>query len=340
MPRLSRRGFLVAGAATAMTAACSSELPPVQPPGDRLPDKVVLLTGPGSSIRDTFVHAGIAKGIFAKSGVEVTVTPGTVGDGNLKTLIGGGAQFALIDYASAMTGTKTYSDADAEPMFKVISTLHRSSLLGLVAADGLGVTRPADLAGKAVTAVADSPAATLFPVYAKAAGLDPAKVRVTPGTAEQAATQLAARQTAAFAGYPVDGPPLVGGRKPLALSYAAHLGDLYGSVLTATAAMTLNNSALVVRFHEALLGSFAFAVTNPAEAAGLVKQAIPATDEAAAAEALRSLAPLAGDGMLEWSRVERGIAMLKGSGLILESLNPDKLVAFGLFRKPSPSPTS
>jgi NitT/TauT family transport system substrate-binding protein len=111
----------------------------------------------------------------------------------------------------------------------------------------------------------------MFPVYAKAAGLDPASVRFVPA-APPALPQLLASGQVDGIGQFVVGRPLIEaaarGRKAVVLPYGDLVPDLYGNVVVTSKDLAARNPALVRRFTAALLkGGSATRSSTPASSA-------------------------------------------------------------------------
>jgi NitT/TauT family transport system substrate-binding protein len=77
-------------------------------------DKIAYLTSYGTTPRETFPCVGVAKGFFRDVGIDLTVLPGQPADANLTSLAAGKAQFAALDYVSAVRGAQTLFPAYAK----------------------------------------------------------------------------------------------------------------------------------------------------------------------------------------------------------------------------------
>src|SRR5882724_10012860 len=158
-------------------------------------DAATYLTGFGTTPRETFPWVGLAKGFFRDAGIDLTVLPGQPSDANLKSLAAGKAQFASIDYVSAVRGTANFPD------YRAIEVLQNTTLLSMVTLAGRGITKPADLAHHTLGAAPAAAAQTLFPAYAKAAGFDPSTDKFVNAPSDQLPSLLASGRVDAIGAY-------------------------------------------------------------------------------------------------------------------------------------------
>ena len=128
--------------------------------------KVNYLTSFNTFGRDAYAYVAQEKGFFDQAGLDVTITPGTGSVDVLKLVAGGRADFGIADFtATAITVAK-----EKLPV-TTVAAVHQKSLAAIVALEGSGISKPADLVGKKI---GDQPGSTnqvMFPVYAKAAGI-------------------------------------------------------------------------------------------------------------------------------------------------------------------------
>jgi NitT/TauT family transport system substrate-binding protein len=212
------------GAASAVTGACSAEHP--KPAGTRPLEKVTYLTGLGAFGREAFAWVAAAKGYFRDAGLAVTIVPGAAGDENLKKIAGGAAQFGVIDYAGAVIR----AGKGAFDPFRLVAALNNQTLIAIMSLVGRGITIPADLRGKTIAQAEGAVVRTLFPGYARLAGLDPRTVQWT----EVAATGLPAllRLLDNYVGRSTSGAP-IGVFEPAKVSRGTALMQSLGQFTTA-----------------------------------------------------------------------------------------------------------
>lgn len=185
---------LAAPAVAGLGAGCGTE----SSAGTGSLTRVTYLTSYGITPRETYPYVGVAKGFFRDAGIELTVLPGQPGDGNIKAMDAGKAQFASQDYVSAIRGTKTSAN------YRTVMAVHATTLLSILTYTDRGISGPADLAGRKYGAVKTAATDTLFPAYARKAGLDPARVTTVYSQSDQLPSLLATGRVDAIGGYARD----------------------------------------------------------------------------------------------------------------------------------------
>ncbi|MDT7784011.1 MAG: NitT/TauT family transport system substrate-binding protein, partial [Pseudonocardiales bacterium] len=251
--------------------------------------KVDYLTSFSTFGRDAYVYVAQEKGFFEQAGLDVTITPGTGSVDVLKLVAGGRADFGIADFtATAITVAK-----EKLPV-TTVAAIHQRSLAAIVALEGSGIAKPADLVGKKI---GDQPGSTnqvMFPVYAKAAGIDPAKVEFVP-SAPPALPQLLAAGQVDGIGQFVVGKPLIEaaakGKKAVVLPYGDLVPDLYGNVLVTSKKIAADNTALVPKFTAALLKGLQYSIEHPDELGQILKKYQPTQNPDVASAEVGLMAP-------------------------------------------------
>ena len=110
--------------------------------------------------------AGVAKGIYAEHGLDISLNPGKGSATTIQTVAAGSDD---IGYADA--GTLVQAVAKGVPDEMIAGMVQRSPLAVFVRANS-GISSPAQLAGKTGGFTAASAPEMLFPAFAKATGLD------------------------------------------------------------------------------------------------------------------------------------------------------------------------
>ncbi len=333
---LSRRQMLAALAATPVAAAglsgCSSgsSTKGTNTGNAKTLDKVTYVTGFGTTPREDYPYVGLVKGFFTDAGIDVTILPGAPSDANLKTLASGKAQFASVDFVSAVRGTKNF------PNYRAVAAVQSSTLLSMITLEGNNIAVPGDLVGKTVGAAPASASQTLFPTFAKLAGFDPTKVKFINAPSDQLPSLLASGRIQAMGAYAVDTPGIQAaaqGRTPVVLPYSKYVADLYGTVLLATSSVLSSNPDLVRRFAGALVRSIRYAVDNPAEAGTIIQSKLPVVKAATVTKTMTLMKPYVTAATLDQSRVMRGIALLETAGLAQPGTTPELVVNFDIASK-------
>lgn len=299
--------------------------------------KVDYLTSFGTFGRDAYAYVAKEKGFFEQAGLDVTITPGTGSVDVLKLVAAGRADFGVADFtATAITMAK-----EKLPV-TVVAAIQQRSLAAIVALEGGGIGKPADLVGKKI---GDQPGSTnqvMFPVYARAAGIDPAKVQFVP-SAPPALPQLLAAGQVDGIGQFVVGKPLIEaaakGRKAVVLPYGDLVPDLYGNALVASREVVETKSAK--SFMDALLKGLEYSIEHPDEVGPILKKYQPTQDAAVASAEVGLMAPYVKPsdysgrvGGITEARVSKIVGTLVEAGAVpAGSLSPGDFVSFGISPK-------
>jgi len=318
--------------ATALaTGACAST---DSASGQRSADEVTYLTSFNTFGRDAYAYVALEKGYFSEAHLDVTINPGSGTVDVVKLVASGRATFGTGDFAATViTAAK-----EKIPVTTVAMIQQRSMSAILTLADR-GIATPADLMGKRI---GDQPGSTnqvMFPVYAKAAGIDPAKVEFVPA-APPALPQLLVSGQVDGIGQFVVGTPLIEkaaqGRKVVALAYRDFLPDLYGNALVTAKDLPTKNPQLVERFRGGLLKGLQYSIDHPEETGQILRKYQPTQDAGVAAAEVVAMAPFvrpagppdAQIGGVDLTRVQNTITLLTEAGAIpAGSITPPDIVA-------------
>ncbi|NUT08091.1 MAG: ABC transporter substrate-binding protein [Hamadaea sp.] len=343
MTTLTRRSALVAALGAgiaAATAACSdssSDDPAPQSSGNGSSDKVNYVTSFGTFGREAYAYVAKKKGFFTEAGLDVSIKPGNGSGDNIKLLAGGQADFVVVDFAALAIAV---GKGQASGLVGISAVLQRS-LAGVMTLEGYGISAPKDLEGKKIGDPSGSIIGTLFPTYAKLAGVDASKVQFVNLPAPNLPAALASKSVDAIGQFIVGKPTIeaaAGGKPTVSLSYSDFLTDLYGNTVLATEKMTKDKPDLIKRINGALIKGLKYAIDNPDEAGQILAGEVPTAKAATAAAELKIMASFVRGsssviGALEQDRVARALAILSGSGTIPTSLKPEQIVAFDMTPK-------
>lgn len=330
---ITRRRLLAGLTATPLTAGLTVGLAacgggPSKATSGR--DTATFLTGYGTTPRETFAWVGLAKGFFRDAGIDLTVLPGQPSDANLKSLAAGKAQFAAVDYVSAVRGTANFPD------YRTIEVMQTTTLLSMVTVAGRGITKPTDLAHRTLGTAPAAATQTLFPAYAKAAGFDPATDKIVNAPSDQLPSLLATGRVDAIGAYFTDTANVENaapGKTAVAFPYGQFITDLYGTVIIATTGVLSGKPDLVQRFAAAMAKTMQYCVDNPEEAGKLVQAQLPTVKGAVVAKVDARLKQYVGPFALSREKVTRSIAVLQNAGLAKAGLTPENVVDFSVATK-------
>jgi NitT/TauT family transport system substrate-binding protein len=319
----------------AALVACGDE-----PPAAGDATKVTYLTSFSTFGRDAYAYVAQEKGFFAEAGLDVTINAGSGTVDVLKLVGGGRADFGIADCTGMMITVAT----EKLPV-TAVAAIHQRTVAAIVGLEGGGITRPADLAGKRIGDPAGSTVKLMFPLYARAAGIDTGTVQFVPSPPPALPQLLVSGQVDGIGQFVV-GKPLIeaaaNGRRAVVLPYGDFLPDLYGNMLVTSKEMAGGDPELVRRFSGALLDGLEYAIEHPDEAGRILRKYQPTQNSDVAAAEMRLMAeyvrpdgftgPL---GAVEENRVSTVIEQLDDAGAIPRgSLSPADIVAFELAPKP------
>jgi NitT/TauT family transport system substrate-binding protein len=331
----TRRALFAAGAisAAATLVGCGKEEPD---PGSAAVEDVTHVTGFNITGQDSFVFAAIDNGWYREAGLNVKVVPGVGTRGNLQRLKEGNAQFAVID----LTGGFLEIDNGTFVDFRVVAAIYQLNVSCVVALPAANIQTPRDLAGKKVGYSEGGVNKTIFPAYARLAGLDDSTVKWVPLPPPSIRAALISGQLDAATEIVVGRPALEAAAKQTVtmLPYSDVMRDLYGNALAVSTGLIQKNPGLVRRFRDATLRGMQWTIDNPDAAGRIMARHNPTYKaEIAAAEVKQTVTYVKGNapvlGHLDEARMARSIAVVQSIGLVKPGLTPDRVVAFDLTPK-------
>jgi NitT/TauT family transport system substrate-binding protein len=292
-------------------------------------DKVTYATAFGAVGRDAFIWVAKDKGYFSAAGIDITIQKGAGLVPNLTLLKSGQAQFTALDYTGAMiqAGTGKFTD------WRAVAAIHQQTLVSILTTKDTGITKPADLAGKTVATASGSVSEFLFPAYARAAGIDPASVKMQGAQTTALNGLMAQRKVDALSAFLLSRKALetVSKKEVVVLPYSDYLKDLYGNAIITRPELISSNPDLVKRFTAAALKGLRYTLDHPDEAAAILNKADPTAAVPAAIgeiQAMKPYVPPGGGaplGHIDQQQVARCLAALEKAQLMPAGLTPDKV---------------
>jgi NitT/TauT family transport system substrate-binding protein len=336
-PTRALAAALLAGV-VALAGACSSSDSKAKGgsgSGGKGTDRVTYVTAFGYVGRDAFIWVAKQKGYFADNGIDIDIQKGAATNANLEALKAGKAQFAALDFTGAeiQAGLGKYTD------WRAVAAIHQQTLVSIMTTADTNITRPTDLKGKTVATTTGSVNETLFPAYAKLAGLDPQTVRMQGVQATALNSLMATRRVDALSAFLLSQKALetVAKKPVVVMPYSQYLSDLFGNAIITAPETIATKHDLVQRFVNACMKGLQYTVDHPEEAANILHTAEPTAAVPAAIGEITAEKPYvppangAPIGHFDQARVERGLAVLQGAGLIPAGLTPDKVVDFSFI---------
>ncbi|BCJ64536.1 ABC transporter substrate-binding protein [Polymorphospora rubra] len=339
MTRLTRT-IAVAALATALAvvSGCSGSNESDGSGSDGSLEKVTYLTSFGNFGRDSYAWVAKDKGFFEEAGFDVDIKAGNGTGDNIKTVVGGQAEFTPID----LTGGLLQMGNGQAKDFVAVAGIQQRTMAAIITLEGNGITTPKDLEGKKLADTPGSVVRNLFPTYAKLAGVDASKVEWVNGQAQTLIGTLAGGQVQGIGQFVVGKPTVEGVAKKTAvvLPYSDIMTDLYGNVLITSTKLANEEPDKVRRFTQALLKGLEYSIAHPQEAGEILHKNVSTAQAAPAAAELelmgayvRSAGSGAAVGTLDSERIARSIAILQGAGAIPPGLTPEQIINFDLAPK-------
>ncbi|MEV4638250.1 ABC transporter substrate-binding protein [Actinoplanes sp. NPDC049548] len=340
--RTFTRTLVAAALATTLAAAagCSDDADDKGAPGGtQTLEKVTYLTSFGNFGRDGYAYVAKEKGYFKDAGFDVDIKPGAGSGENVKSIVGGQAQFTPIDLTGGLLAAGGAGGAPKISGFTAVAAIQQRTMAAIMSLDGYGINSPKDLEGKTLADTPGSVVRNLFPTYAKLANVDATKVKFENGNPQTLFGTLAQHRVDGIGQFVVGKPTIEGIAKKSAvlLPYSDYLQDLYGNVLITSSKYAKDNPEKVKKFTQALLKGLQDSITNPDEAGTIIKKYVATADPKSAAAELTLMGPFVRSeasgvpvGALDSQRVARSIAILQGSGQIPAGLTPEQVITFDL----------
>ncbi len=308
--------------------------------GGQALEKITYLTSFGTFGRDAYAYVAKEKGYFREAGFDVDIKPGAGSGENVKSIVGGQAQFTPIDLTGGLLAAGGAGGAPKLTGFTAVAAVQQRTMAAIMSLEGYGISTPKDLEGKTLADTPGSVVRNLFPTYAKLANVDPTKVKFQNGTAQTLFGTLAQHRVDGIGQFVVGKPTIetiAKGKTAVLLPYSDYLQDLYGNVLITNSQYAKDNPEKVKKFTAALLKGLEDSIANPAEAGEILKKYVAKSNPQAAAVELTLMGPFVRSeasgvpvGALDNQRVARSIAILQGSGQIGPGLTPEKVIDFSL----------
>ncbi|MGC4942958.1 ABC transporter substrate-binding protein [Kribbella sp. DT2] len=278
----------VAVLALALVSACNDS--ETGQNGEASLEKVSYLTSFGTFGREAYAYVALEKGYFKDAGFDVTITPGSGTVDVLKLVAGGQADYGIGDF----TATVITLGNQKLPV-TTVGMIQQKSMAAIVALEGGSINRPEDLPNKQI---GDQPGSTnqvMFPVYAKAAKINPELTKFVANP-PPALPQLLASGKVDGIGQFVVGVPLVEKadpkkRKAVVLPYGNLLPDLYGNTIITRDDLAKDHPDQVKKFTTALLKGLQDAIDDPAGAAKTLAKYVPNTNVEVATAELQLMKP-------------------------------------------------
>jgi NitT/TauT family transport system substrate-binding protein len=226
-----------------------------------------------------FLH-GLDQKFFEQEGIRLTIDRG-FGSADAVTKVASGAyQFTLGDTSSMVEFNARNPD---KPVIAIYMMYSRAPFSVVTLADR-GINSPKDLEGRKVASNEGLAAGRVFPLFAKGAGIDAAKiawVNVAPPMLDTIVIQKTADAGLGF--WTTQSLNMKAANVPAAqlkrFFYADYGVELYGNAILTTKAYAAANPDVVKRFNRAILRSFKAMSPDPSVSMAALKRREPTTIE-------------------------------------------------------------
>ena len=232
-------------------------------------DKVRFQTDWIPSGEHAMYYGAWSKGIYAKHGIDITITRGYGSGDTVTKVASGAADFGVADIAAVMTAR-----ARTNVPVKTIAVLYNESPHSLFVLKSSGITSFKGLEGKKIGITPGNSHRFYFPEVAKKAGTDPNKLIWTNMDGAAMAAQLIAKNIDAAPFYSIhyyyiNKAAVKAGEEIVPLPFVEVGFKIYAASLITTDKMIQDKPDLVKRFLAATKEAFEWAAANPEEACKL-----------------------------------------------------------------------
>jgi NitT/TauT family transport system substrate-binding protein len=232
-------------------------------------DKVRFQTDWIPSGEHAMYYGAWSKGIYAKHGIDITITRGYGSGDTVTKLAGGASDFGVADMAAVMTAR-----ARTNVPVKTIAVVYNESPHALFVLKSSGITSFKGLEGKKIGITPGNSHRFYFPKVAEKAGTDPNKIVWTNMDGAAMAAQLIAKNIDAAPFYSIhqyyiNKAAMKAGEEIVALPFVSVGFKIYAATLITSNKMIAEKPDLVKRFLAASKEAFEWARDNPEEACKL-----------------------------------------------------------------------
>jgi NitT/TauT family transport system substrate-binding protein len=216
--------------------------------------------------RHSWYFAAIENGWYKEAGLEVTIRRGFGGADTVKKMAAGAAEFCETDLGVLTVGRSRGAN------LKMVSIHLRKAPFAIMALQKSGIRKPKDLEGRVIgfSQKADTIWA-LFPGYARATGIDMAKVKIQSMPPSAKISALLAGKVDAITGFTdtLGGVFKVKKKKVISLAYADGGFNIYASGI-AINEKRLANADQVRRYVQASNKGVSWTIDNPEKAVSIM----------------------------------------------------------------------
>jgi NitT/TauT family transport system substrate-binding protein len=297
---------------------------------------VSLITDFGYNGRHAYFFVALDKGYYTAAGLDVKILRG---QGSVDAIRQTGANNATFGFADA--GSLVLARGNDQIPVKLAAIVYAKPPQGIFCSEDSGFKTPKDLEGASVANPPGGATVDMFPIYAKAAGIDAGKVKWVVASSESLPGLLVGKKVPCVGQFVV-GEPLL--KKQIAPEKLVRFGFLdvglsfYGNGIVATDATLAAKPDLVKRFVEATIHGMRDAFANPNEAGAIIHKYHPEIDVDVGAGETRAVAELAqvqGQplGLIDPARIDETIQVVKTAFKLNAPVSASDIYAPGFVTK-------
>ncbi len=299
-------------------------------------DNVTLITDFGFNGRHAYFFTALDLGFYKDAGLDVKIVRGQGSVDAIRQVGAGNATFGFAD-----AGSLILARANDRIPVKLVAVVYGKPPQAIFCREDAGLKKPADLEGASIANPAGGSIPDLFPVFAKAAGIDARKVRWVVASSESLPGLLAVSRVPCIGQFTVGEAMLRAQVAPARLVRFAYSDpglNYYGNGLVAADATIAAKPDLVRRFVAATVRGMENAFGDPSAAGATMHRLVPQVDAAVArdeTEAVAELAQIPGRtlGEIDLAHIEATLDVVKGAFRLATPVTAADLYAPGFVTK-------
>lgn len=225
----------------------------------------------------------LERGLFRAEGLDVVIDAGAGSSAGVQRMAAGSYDITHADFNTMIELNSSIADTAVRPVGFYVT--YETSPATVFTLKNTGIASPKDLEGRKLGAPAFDGGRKAFPLFAKANGIDLARIEWTTMDPPLRETMLVRGEVEAITGFYFSGliSLLARGAKEediVAMRFADHGALMYGNTAVTTRQFMEQNPAAVAGFTKALNQAFIEVLANPEAGLAFVKAREPLVDEA------------------------------------------------------------
>jgi NitT/TauT family transport system substrate-binding protein len=296
-------------------------------------DKITFTTDFGLYGRHAYYFVALEKGYYERENLDVIIVRSPGSAASVKQVATGyTAQLGFADASAVVLGRAN----DKVPV-KLVAMIYRFPPHAIYVLKDGKISGPKDLEGKTLADTAFSAVPRIFPIYAKAAGIDASKVKWVIAAPDALPGMLANGGIDGVGQFVVGEALLAAAAAPkeiLGIEYSKAGLDYYSNGIIASDELIKSNPDLIRRFVKATLAGLRDALANPTKAGEIMSKRNPEIDAKIAASEtakVKGLAMHAGVplGAIDATRIQKTIDIVAGAYELKNPVVPEDIYAPG-----------